>query len=155
MQTEKIKTALCWALTIVCMAVIFGFSSKCADESAGQSGRILQYLISIFGDNIFTDFIVRKAAHFLEFTGLSLLLNISLLQTKKRKEMMLAAGITSLYAVTDEIHQYFVPGRACRFTDWLIDTAGALFGCVIFLALFAIISAIYNKRKKSIDRENN
>ncbi len=137
------------------MAVIFGFSSKCADESASQSGRILQYLINIFGDNVFTDFIVRKMAHFLEFTGLSLLFNISLWQTKKRKMTMLSALLTSLYAVTDEIHQYFIPGRACRFTDWLIDTAGALCGCVIFLVLFAVISSIYNKRKKSIDRENN
>ena len=31
-----------------------------------------------------------------------------------------------LYSVTDEIHQYFIPGRAMRFSDVLIDTAGIL-----------------------------
>ena len=30
-----------------------------------------------------------------------------------------------LYAVTDEIHQGFVPGRNPQFTDLLIDAAGA------------------------------
>lgn len=33
---------------------------------------------------------------------------------------------TSLYGVTDEIHQYFVLNRSCEFMDWVADTAGAL-----------------------------
>ena len=33
-----------------------------------------------------------------------------------------------LYAVSDEIHQYFVPGRAMQARDVLIDTAGVLLG---------------------------
>lgn len=34
----------------------------------------------------------------------------------------------SLYGVTDEVHQIFVPGRFCDPLDWLVDTAGALLG---------------------------
>ncbi len=122
MQQEKIKTAICWVLVFICMGVIFWLSSRTAVESAQQSGSILQYLIEIFGDNIFTDFIVRKLAHFLEFTGLCLLMNIALYQTRKRKSFISATLLTSLYAVTDEVHQLFVEGRACRITDWAIDT---------------------------------
>lgn len=33
-----------------------------------------------------------------------------------------------LYAVSDEIHQHFVPGRAMQARDVLIDTAGVLLG---------------------------
>lgn len=137
------------------MAVIFWLSSRNSDESALQSNWILQCLISIFGDNFLTDFIVRKAAHFLEYTGLSLFFNISLFQTGKRKSIPLAVLFTSLYAITDEIHQYFIPGRACRFTDWMIDTAGALFGALIFIVILKIVFTVFAKRKNIIDSKNN
>ncbi|MDH4139716.1 MAG: VanZ family protein [Coriobacteriia bacterium] len=38
---------------------------------------------------------------------------------------MLAAVIASAYAVTDEFHQSFVPGRTPQVGDWLLDTLGA------------------------------
>ena len=34
----------------------------------------------------------------------------------------------SLYGVSDEFHQLFVPGRMCDPMDWLVDTAGAALG---------------------------
>lgn len=33
---------------------------------------------------------------------------------------------SSLYGLSDEIHQAFVPGRSPEWGDWLADTAGAL-----------------------------
>lgn len=41
--------------------------------------------------------------------------------------------ICTLYAGTDELHQYFVPGRACSLRDVCIDSAGALLGVLIML----------------------
>lgn len=38
----------------------------------------------------------------------------------------LAVLLASLYGVSDEIHQSFVPGRSSDMTDWLADTVGAL-----------------------------
>ncbi len=154
MRQEKIKTAISWILVLVCMGVIFWLSSRTADESAQQSGHILQRLIEIFGDNIFTDFIVRKLAHFLEFTGLCLLMNIALYQTRKRKSFILSTALTSLYAVTDEVHQLFVEGRACRIGDWAIDTCGAILGTILFAVIVMIISRIL-KSKNTIDRKIN
>lgn len=136
------------------MGVIFWLSSRTADESAQQSGNILNRLIEIFGDNIFTDFIVRKLAHFLEFTGLGLLMNTALYQTRKRKSFLLATALASLYALTDEVHQLFVEGRACRAADWAIDTCGAIVGTIAFAVIFALLSKAI-KRKNTIDRKIN
>lgn len=38
----------------------------------------------------------------------------------------LALALVSLYGVSDEIHQSFVPGRSCDVFDWVADTTGAL-----------------------------
>lgn len=153
-EKNKIKTAICWILVFICMAVIFWLSSRTADESSQQSGTLLQWLIDRFGDNFFTDFIVRKLAHFLEFTGLCLLFNIAFYQTRQRKMPICSIICTSAYAATDELHQLFVEGRSCQITDWLLDTSGAVAGTIGFLILFAVISAII-KRKNTIDTGNN
>ncbi|MEJ2635183.1 MAG: VanZ family protein [Calditrichia bacterium] len=37
-----------------------------------------------------------------------------------------------IYGLSDEIHQYFVPGRQMDFFDLLADSSGVAFGAVIF-----------------------
>jgi len=51
-------------------------------------------------------------------------------------------GVT--YAITDEVHQYFVPGRSCEIKDVCIDGSGVLFGIVIV----SLNILLYNKIKK-------
>lgn len=46
----------------------------------------------------------------------------------------LAAGVTMLFGIADELHQAFVPGRDPSVLDWLVDAAGAVAG-VAFWAL--------------------
>lgn len=121
------------------MGVIFWLSSRTATESSEQSGVIVEFLRRLFGDNIFTDFIVRKSAHCLEFTGLSFLFNLSLYVTKNKPSYILAVILTSIYAATDEFHQLFVEGRSCQLTDWAIDTAGAVLGALGFFVIYLII----------------
>lgn len=50
---------------------------------------------------------------------------------------------TSLYGLTDELHQYFVVNRSCEFGDWVADVIGAL---IVYL----VIKIHYYKRKKYI-----
>lgn len=145
---NKKLSLLFWILTAICMAVIFYFSSRTADESSAQSGGIVEFLIKIFGDNVFTSFVVRKSAHFLEFTGLCVLFNSSFYFTKGRKWVWQSILCTSLYAITDEVHQIFVEGRSCEFRDWTIDTCGAITGAIGFIILFYIIKLIIDKRVK-------
>ena len=47
---------------------------------------------------------------------------------KIRRELLIPWGIAALYAVTDEFHQLFVPGRSGQFSDVVLDSAGALAG---------------------------
>ncbi len=45
---------------------------------------------------------------------------------------LLAAGISLLYALSDEIHQIYVPGRAFQVADLLLDLTGILIGVGIY-----------------------
>lgn len=85
-------------------------------------------LARLLGDGRLTDFLVRKSAHFLEYTGLCLLLSFACAATWGRRYTAVSLPIASLYAITDEVHQRFVPGRSCQAADWAIDTAGAALG---------------------------
>ncbi len=154
MQKEKFKTIITWTVTALYMVLIFWLSSRTSTESSQQSGVILEWLIQHFGDNFFTDFIVRKSAHFLEFAGLGFLFNISFYQTKKRRMPIISVSSASIYALSDEIHQLFVDGRSCQLSDWLLDSCGALFGTAAFLVMYAVINALI-KRKNTIDRKHN
>lgn len=142
------RAAFFWALSLVCMAVIFWFSSRTANESTSQSNVFVEWLESLFGKNDIWIFIVRKSAHCLEFTGLGLLLSCALYFTRNKISFFWAVGIASLYAVSDEIHQMFVEGRSCEFRDWVIDTAGAAIGALGFYVLYKIVFAIIKKRKE-------
>ena len=58
----------------------------------------------------------------------------------------MALLICVLYAVSDEVHQIFVPGRGAEVKDVLIDSAGASVGVLMYL----VISRL---RKKEIPTE--
>lgn len=60
--------------------------------------------------------------------------------------VLLAVACASLYGVTDELHQYFVPGRACDPADWLVDTCGAVLGAMLLKALASFFVARTKKR---------
>ena len=49
------------------------------------------------------------------------------LRVRDWRSGLIAVAITSAYGATDELHQYFVPGRSCDVYDWVADTAGAFF----------------------------
>ena len=77
------------------------------------------------------DLLLKKGAHLTEYAVLAVLVRHALgppLRLGVRPRVGLAWGITVLYAVTDEIHQAFVPGRTATVTDVAIDGLGALLG---------------------------
>ncbi|MBR4859080.1 MAG: VanZ family protein [Clostridia bacterium] len=142
---KKTVTALCWLAVAVCMGVIFYFSAQPAEVSQSVSDDFA------FAFNLpFGSFIIRKAAHFLEFAGLSVLIFNALHSTCGKFRPFTSFIITAAYALTDEIHQIFVDGRACRFFDWTVDCSGAA-AALIFVSLIIYISG-KNKRRCSDDR---
>lgn len=80
------------------------------------------------------DYPIRKLAHMAEYALLASLILFALLSDLKSGEFkwyIVALIISILYAVTDEIHQLFVPGRSGRITDVFIDTLGMITGLFI------------------------
>ncbi|MGE3260466.1 MAG: VanZ family protein [Bacteriovoracia bacterium] len=50
-----------------------------------------------------------------------------------KKRFWLAFMVASLYGISDEIHQAFVPGRDASVWDWCADTTGAWMGAYLYL----------------------
>lgn len=156
-QENKYNTVFAvifWILTALCMGAIFYFSSRPATQSAGQSSAVTLFLQKLFGTDAITDHMVRKAAHFTEFAALGFFACSAVCFTKHKRNLPLGITIGSAYAATDEIHQIFVDGRSCQFTDWVLDTLGVTTGALIFLILYLIVRRIIehknDKRFKEI-----
>ncbi len=68
-----------------------------------------------------------KAAHLIEYGGLSALVYWAhvVQGATRRAAFWSALVLASLYGVSDEVHQYFVPGRSSEVLDWVADTCGA------------------------------
>lgn len=121
-------------LPVMWMGVIFMFSAQTGEESAGLSNEILSKLmnvvpmegLSIEALSVF----IRKVAHFTEYAILGLLVDINS-ENKDKKHLLWSVLFCFIYAISDEIHQYFVPMRSCSFIDVIIDTSGAIFAIFI------------------------
>lgn len=126
-------------LSVLSMAMIFILSSFPASDSSQQSGAISGLLAGLFGGEIsaagqsILEAVVRKTAHVLEFTALGGLWYGYFLcsELKTRKSVTLSFVISVLYAVSDEVHQYFVPGRAARIYDVGFDALGVVIGILL------------------------
>lgn len=136
-MNKKAKIVISWTLVIICMAVIFSLSAQTAGESSEVSGQLI-FMMKL---NISQDFI-RTVAHFLEYTGLAVLIFNALYQTFGYQRPFVALIVSSLYAVSDEIHQLFVEGRAFQISDIVIDSLGAAGGITVLILLIKLVSKI-------------
>ncbi|MCR5812258.1 MAG: VanZ family protein [Lachnospiraceae bacterium] len=147
-------------IVIAIMAFIFFQSALPANLSSRESGRVVDFLVRLFQGVLPVDrqtmvFIVRKGAHFAEYTILGGFLvpavkewmaadTTPVPEKKKRtsadraqmpgsaRSIRFISWLTgTIYAVTDEIHQLFVPGRSCELRDIGIDSCGVLAGVLI------------------------
>lgn len=151
MISTKKQRAIYIVLLILWMAVIFIMSSHPADKSSQLSGGIVAKFVKLIypGFSEFsaekqseimhlTSFLVRKTAHFLEYFVLGMLSALLVATYKEyacKTRVFIAAFFCVLYAIGDEIHQYFVPGRSCELRDVLIDFCGILFGMLILFII--------------------
>jgi len=93
---------------------------------------------------VFWDVFWRKLFHAMEFGVLNLLLWRALYFGQKidfKKALWWSLLLTVLYATSDELHQYFVPNRQCRWQDVIQDSLGAMAitGGIFLLHRFGII----------------
>jgi hypothetical protein len=80
------------------------------------------------------DFDVKKGGHMLGYALLAIFYVRALANSKRiTRGMVVAAVILSgLYAITDEFHQSFTPGRSPSPIDVMIDTIGASIGALLW-----------------------
>jgi len=138
-----------WTAVILWMALIFNLSNQPAVESKKLSTDVTKVIaekvekVAPNKEFNISDFnhIVRKNAHFFVYLVLGLLVMNAL----KRSGLYgyrcigIAILLCVLYAISDEVHQLFVPGRGPHVKDVLIDSAGASVGIAIYFFIGRII----------------
>lgn len=138
--------------------IIFEFSSQNGEQSGGISRKVTETILKISSNyNQLeeeekevvlhrTESIIRKIAHFSIYTVVGFLL-MGLLSTYKLKDkwrIIITIVIGIFYAISDEIHQSFLPGRSPKITDVYIDTLGIILGILLVI----LIRIFYKKVKK-------
>lgn len=128
-------------LLLFWMCLIFYFSHQAGDESTDLSSNLVNFIVSLFSfvkpyAETLT-FIVRKSAHFFLYFFLGILTINLILEHNiyPKKRILIAFVFCLLYAISDEIHQSFIPGRSGNIVDVLIDSAGSISGILFFLKI--------------------
>ena len=147
MVRTKKRLWLCAGLIIFNIAFIWGNSLMPAEISKAISGFVRDIVSAILGgggegDASVGEGILRKIAHFVEFTCLGALLCWLFSMLRKHRLYALACGF--LAACADETIQVFVPGRGPMVRDVLLDSVGVTCGILLLLAGYTI----YVKKKK-------
>lgn len=145
-----------WIPVVLWMSLIFILSHQDATRSSQLSGglmtAVMDALAGLFkGISIQPEtlhFILRKGAHFTAYLVLGLLAAYAQ-EPKRRKEWLWTLIICIVYAVSDEYHQTFIPGRSGELRDVLIDSAGSFTG-LVFYGLTLNLLKIRNRSKTLI-----
>ena len=147
---------LLWALVLGWVALIFSMSAEPAIESTETSGNTLRAILNVIYPGFKNldetkqqdiieqnQYFIRKTAHFSSYAFLGILISAAMAQ-HIAKFSLISYGIGTAYAISDEIHQLFVPGRSGQVTDVLLDSAGVALGCML---IYVIIKTVKRKCK--------
>lgn len=140
---KHIALLIVTAVTLGWMMLIFSFSAQTGEESGGLSAKISQpitkMIVYLSGGMsaaeeaalyLKVDGVVRTGAHFTEYAVLGIWLTLLLNAIGLRWPWLAWLGGT-IFAVTDEWHQSFTPGRVSDPADVLVDSLGLLLGVLL------------------------
>ena len=153
MKINILRTILI-ILLILHMWIIFGFSNQNGEESGSISRKItqmitrniksIQELEKIEKEKVLKkiEHFIRKLAHFSIYTILGIILMCLMLtyNLKIKNRIIISGVIGLLYAISDEIHQSFIPNRAPLVGDVFIDFSGVIVGILMVF----IVNRIFN-----------
>ncbi|HOJ11795.1 MAG TPA: VanZ family protein [Clostridiales bacterium] len=152
---------LSWMAVILWMSLIFYLSHQPAAKSSELSTSITEVIIDTIetvapqvkiekGD---LHYIVRKNAHFFYYLVLGILVVNALRRSGiyGYKSILLALLICILYAVSDEAHQIFIPGRSGEIRDVIIDSTGSNVGIFGYL----VVSWVAGSRNRKVVRTSS
>ncbi|OCZ49459.1 VanZ family protein [Dehalobacter sp. TeCB1] len=142
-------------LLVLLVVVSWKLSSQTGTQSNQLSMRIADQMIDrldkYFDLNRLDTFwkvtfnqLLRKAAHFMEYTVIGSVMCIMLNVAFKRALPAAAVSviISPLFGFIDEYHQRFAPERTPRLLDIYIDTAGVLTGVILITVFFLVLNYI-------------
>ena len=146
-------------LIFIWMVFVFAFSGQGGTESTGTSRKVTEFVVQVISDKSVEengelignlDKIVRKLAHYTIYTiGGMLIYNYANTTEKSKKQKILySIAFGAGYAMTDELHQFFVPGRSARIFDVGIDTLGVITGVLLYLVMLKIIQNLRSTQVK-------
>ena len=143
---KKYAKYLALAVTLASMAVIFVLSSQPAELSTKVSRAVtepVQAITPLWFSTTNLNANVRKWAHIYIYCALGVSMAVTvqlwLHRVTMRQKALLASALCMLYAAGDELHQYFVPGRAAQLSDVAIDAMGFLpCAAAVYLVLWAV-----------------
>ena len=131
-----------WVAVLVGMTIIFYLSDQPVTVSNGLSVGLTEVIIKkiegvVLNHEIDVDsanHIMRKTAHFFLYfvLGLFVIMALGKSGVARHHRFGLALLICGLYAISDEVHQFFIEGRGPQLKDVLIDCAGAFVGISLF-----------------------
>lgn len=153
MKNKKLFSArlVMTILSVLAVAAIFYNSSLDATASTAQSDPLVEGINAFFKSIglpiTVDDHIVRKGAHFTEYTVLGFLLSttVYLYVRRPRTAFLMTLPIGAGVAICDELIQLTAEGRSCEAGDMLIDFCGILFASLI---VFLILHLKERHRKK-------
>ena len=140
-----------WAafiLMLLWMGLIFFFSAQEAPNSSRQSMGIVKIIKAVaekvtssakdfdmsFWESI--ERLIRKMAHGFIYLVLGVLAMNYMMCFKRGKKELISALICFTYALSDEFHQLFVPGRSGQLSDVFVDFTGSVLGIILFSVLY-------------------
>ena len=137
--TSKKTIVISWVAVVAWACLIFAASAHTGDNL--NNAEDLLGIIKKWLDGVLAQWNIpgmqesSSLGHFTEYTIFGILLTNAFRHHLPFPQAILAAiACASFYGVTDEIHQIFVPGRACDPADWVVDTLGATLGSGLFFA---------------------
>lgn len=127
-----------WLPVLIWGAAIFTFSTSAFSSlnTASVIEPIIRWLlpgISVAAVGVIHG-LVRKSAHFTEYAILFWLL----IRGPMARRPYHALAVCMAYAMLDEGHQMFVPGRTSSLYDVALDSTGALFSRFLHAAFFEL-----------------
>lgn len=165
-----LRKILSTALVLLWMITVFIFSSQDGKQTLNTSGAFIHAIETNITDKdsqelsnnnkqadkedtkedykyVYSDKIqkiVRKNAHYFLYMVGGVVLSVFFCTNLRKNTTMYSLITGVLYAISDEFHQLFVPGRTSTYKDVLIDSLGVITGIVLFL----ILKFILTKRKR-------
>lgn len=149
---KRRRHIIAWLAVLLWMGIIFYLSHQPATKSSELSSGIVDFVVQTLDKLIpikaldleLFHHMIRKGAHFTAYFILGMLVMFAMEKSTRHsyKSIILTLVICVGYAISDEVHQLFIPGRSGEVRDVLIDGSGATVGIGFYLLARKVFKSI-------------